>query len=193
MKLIIGALLAFLVNQERALFSLPPVAYNASLHRELQKFQDTVTNDSWFYEIGPQATNFTSNGVTRINNLRGSFVRVQGSRYLFRDTFYKSVPIIFRHRARQRDCFNWAKCSNTTFNLFTSCMKDPIIFADGYPCSWAYAYYGVFVQRSLRSFACLDLYAQGRFVPDNLVNKQMRSFWCYGYPRVPVSDNPFLN
>jgi hypothetical protein len=157
MKKVFGLALMSIVNQERTSIGLAPVAYNFTLHNYLDNV--ITDNGSWFYESGPDYTSWVVEGQTRSCDLRGCFLKPLGHTYMFRDTYKDSVPKIFRYRIKQRNC-------------------DHTDFADGYPCSWYYAYYPTMMS-NYTSFACKALNYQGRYVPIALINKQMKSFWCY--------------
>jgi hypothetical protein len=178
--------LASIVNKERNIYNLPEVSYNTSVHQELLKYDQNM-----FYSRGNQSSSFEVNNTTRTNDLQGSFIKPLGFNYMFRDTISKPSRIrrIFKMRINQGNCVSPNKCSNETFNLFTSCMKDPIILENSKKCSWVYAYYPPMLQRSMTQFACVILEVQGTFVPDKLKDKQHHSFWCYNNADVPRADN----
>lgn len=155
---VMGLVLMSLVNRERAFWSLPAVKYDFELERYLKA---NVTNATWLYESGPVSRSWTVENVTRSCDLNGCFARPLGYNYMFRDTFKESVPRIFRYRINQGRI-----CKRT-------------VFADGDKCSWFYAYQPVLMQTDLTRFACNTYDYQGRYVPDDLRDKQMRSFWCW--------------
>jgi len=158
MKKVVGLLLASLINKERSMFNLLPVSYDFKLHDYLK---DSVTNNgSWFYESGPNIKKWTIENNERYCDLNGCFLRPQNNSYMMRDTMRDSIVKIFRYRLAQRNC------KHTDF-------------VDGKKCSWKYAYYDVLMQKDFKSFACKILNYQGRFVPDNLVNVQKKSWWCF--------------
>ena len=154
----LGLILVSLVNRERAFWSLPPVKYDFALEKYLKA---NLINATWLYESGPRSRSWTIENVTRSCDLNGCFTRPMGFNYLFRDTYKNSVPRIFRYRIQQNHI-----CKRT-------------VFADGDKCSWFYAYGPVLLQRNFTRFACSTYNVQGRYVPSDLVNKQMRSFWCW--------------
>jgi hypothetical protein len=154
----LGLILMSLVNREREFWSLPPVRYDFALEKYL--YNNVTNNGSWFYESGPETVSWDIEGHTRYCDLRGFFLKPLGFNYQIRDTFRDSVPRIFRQRLSQGRV-----CKKT-------------VFADGDKCSWFYAYHPVLMSNYTR-FACKTLNFQGRYVPDYLRDKQMRSFFCY--------------
>lgn len=193
-----------LINKERTKYSLmKPVEYNYEIHDFLEFF--TRNQQGYLYTNGTKKQDVVltcgSKNTTRTKHYRGDFLMQEEyyfNKYnstwyhLFHDTTNTDIEHIIKYRIRQKNCFNFNRCSNTTFNNYFSCLKNcnAVAFTDSQRCSWAWWYYPMILQRSLSEIACVTLNYRGPHTPSN----QTRSFWCYGrFDNLKLTDNPFLN
>lgn len=188
-----------IINRERKQFDLDEIHYNEKLHNELQDIRSEINDDSWWYGTSNITSSFTytnpetNETFVRTNFLNGSHLKLKYGKYIYRDTMKYSALKIVRFRVNQIGCFDWSMCNKETYNVFTSCMKNPIIFKNSLKCSWAYAYTPFHLLKSLKSIAVLRLNTQGIYVPNSLKNVQKRAFFIYGDYGNITSDYPFTN
>jgi hypothetical protein len=172
-----------LINKQRSKHGLDKIYYSKDLHNELKDFQETINDDSWFYEdTVNESSSFTYGNTTRTNTLKGQFLKLEHGESMYRDTCKndrRAIVRIVRMRIREERCFDFNKCNNSSFNLFTSCMKDPIVFENGNFCSWSWAYAPFHLLKDLKYIAIARLDTIGRYVPDHLVDIQHNAFWIY--------------
>lgn len=157
MKKVIGIILMNLINDQRNSIGISPIKYDFVLHDYLKN--NITNNGSWFYESTEISKSWEIEGHNRSCDLHGCFLKPLEQNYMFRDTMRNSIVKIFRYRLNQKDC-------------------DHTDFFDGAKCSWFYHYYPVMMS-NYTSFACKILNHQGRFVPDSLKDRQLKSFWCF--------------
>lgn len=157
MKKAVGIILMNLINVERNNIGLSPINYNFELHNYLKN--NVTNNGSYFYESTELSKSWIIEGHNRSCDLRGCFMKPLEQNYMLRDTMRNSIVKIFRYRLAQKDC------KHTDF-------------VDNMPCSWFYHYYPIMMS-NYTSFTCKILDYQGRFVPDLLKDRQLKSFWCF--------------
>lgn len=178
--------LLVLVNSIRT----SPVEYSFSLHEQLK----TIPSSFDWYGASNSTDPFTFDG--RTVDLLGTNLNFSDppAYYMFRDTLKENkLKKIFRFRIRQKKCFDFSKCSNESFNYFTTCLKSKKgIYEDLKICSYAYAYYPLLVSPKLKYFACKINEGSGAFVPNSLKDVQENNFWCFSNINIKEIKSDYL-
>jgi hypothetical protein len=174
-----------------------PVDYDYQLHNDLINFS---TNGSWYYTPNTLGLSYYVKSINRTRNLNKDFLmyipefkkyKELGYEYLFSDTTtpkknQSPIAFIFQFRNRQKNCFDWNKCSQTTFNEYTTCLKGKPVLVNSKHCSFAFTYLPKYIT-SIKSIACILLNFVSPYTPSN----QPLSFACYYRRESAGVDYPF--
>ncbi len=167
-----------LINKERKVDKL---SLNVNLTKSLEKFVELGGSD-WGYKD----SNETDGAYKRVNNFRtllynDTFLKII-SEYndlkdlkfleIAHDTFVDNGKTntalkILRMRTSQRHCYQYIKCSNSSFTNYRTCSKLKITneYNIARPCQWFYFYYPRFISPLVKDLAIVKLQIRGRFAP----------------------------
>jgi len=187
------------INKQRYIHSERPITYNYTLQNALVKFNQSI---DWYYTNSNYTYHYPFIKIARKWN--GDFImnlpqftkfRDDGWQWLFRDRTFETVDYIIKFRIRQSSCFEWSKCSRTTFYDYMTCLKSFPEIPDiaHKPCSWCFQYYPLMINRKLEQISCIKLYNKGHnpIYSKTGDNKPM-CFFCYGkLSRNVTNDLPF--
>ena len=184
------------INQIRNKFNQVPITYDYGLEHSLENFS---TNGSWYYSDSGLGSYFIPS-INRTRSLNKDFLmtlpqfrnyRNDNWTYLFSDTTnYKKYPVsfIFQYRINQLDCFDFKKCSYSSFNEYTTCLKGGPELNGVKHCSFAYSYLPKLLNENLISISCILLKFISPYTPSN----QPLSFACYQkLSDLKLVDSPF--
>jgi hypothetical protein len=171
------------------------ISYDYDLHNYLLNFS---TNGSWYYSPNDLGLSYYIPSIDKSRNLNKDFLmefpefkryKDLGYKYLFSDTSNNKIASIFQFRNLQMGCFNWNKCSKTTFNEYTTCLKGKPQLKGQKKCSFAYSYLPKYLNPEIDKIACILLDFVSPYTPSN----QPFSFACYYRLRTnrTLVDYPF--
>ena len=191
-----------IINNDRLNCGQKVLRYNNDLQKDLELYRDSFGSD-WFFknDTDKHIVTLIYNGkfiANRTQNYNGQFIldyssfkhfKDFGWRFLYHDTYDKTISSIVKYRSNQKSCFNFHRCKNgTEFNEYVSCLKFSPVLENSKKCSFCWYYFPRHKEPSMTEISCVELNVQGPNVPDSLKNKQFNSFWCYGRFTSPKND-----